>query len=234
MFSAYAIRIAGAEGAYKRFLFAVRRSGLVLGAALFLAANLIADGFVLNIERTGSSAYSREVTEILSRHGVKKFAPYPKNRANEICAELLSLDGVSYCSLKKTGVTVKVELRLSPFVSASPKTGDMTAKHTGVLISAAVLRGTPLKRMGETVYSGETVVGAYMLKEDGARVNSLAIARIVLRCEYKEELAFPTSEEALAFALLSVDGEILEKTAEPTPNGYLVTISYEVTETYNF
>lgn len=234
LFSAYAIRIAGAEGAYKAFLFVVRRAGLVLGAALFLAVNLVADGFVLNVERTGARVYAREVTEILSRHGVKKFALYPKNRADEICAELLSLDGISYCSLKKTGVTVKVELRLGSFTSASLQTGDMTAKHTGVLISAAVLRGTLLKRTGESVSAGESVVGAYFLKEDGARVVSLAIARIVLRCEYKEEIAAPTSEEALAAALLAIDGDVLEKNVEPALGGYLVKISYEVTETYNF
>ena len=234
LFSAYTVRPAGAVGAYKLWALAVKRAGLALGAALFLFATLSVDKTVLKIEKTGAESYAREVTEILARHGVKKFSAYPKNKADEICADLLSLEGVSYCSVKKRGVTLTVELRLSPFAAAKPVEGDMRAAHTGTLVSVAVLRGTLLKNVGDAVSAGDALVGAYFLKEDGSRVAVEAIARVKIACRYEERFFVNSAEEAFAAALLAVDGEIKESAVTETENGYLVKIGYEVTETINF
>lgn len=234
VYSPYTARKAGAEG-FQAFLdWSKKRMGVFAGALLFLACTLVADRFVFRIDVAGTEAYRREVLCALEESGIKTFSPYKKGKENEVCAKILALKDVSYCSVKKSGMTLRVEVRLSAFSEANPETGDMTAKHSGVLVHAAVLRGTLLKKEGERVEAGETLVGAYFLSESGESTPVTAIARVILSCTYDEVIDAQTEEEAFAAAYLAIDGEIAEKSCERTADGFRVKIAYTATETINF
>lgn len=234
VYSPYTSKRAGAEGLLSLLEWSKKRAGVFIGAALFLAITLVADRFVFKIDIAGTESYKREVLAALKECGIETFSLYPKGREQDATAKILALKDVSYCSVEKSGMTVRVEVRLSAFSEVSPQTGDMTAKHSGVILQTAVLRGTPLKLAGEEVTAGETLVGAYMLSESGEKTPVTAIARVTISCVYEEVLAADSEESALARGYLSIDGEIAEKSCEETEGGYRVRIVYTVTETINF
>ena len=231
---AYSVQKAGKIGLYKRLDFLCRRWGVILGVATFLFFTSLSELFVFSILVTGETSYAREAEEILSSFGVKKGKPYPKGREEKIATALLSLQGVTFATVQKSGVTVKVELQTSPFMDAEQAQGDMKANHTGVLLSATVLRGTLLKNIGQTVQKGEPVVGGYILTGENAKTDVAPSAKIVLLCTFEE--TYPVENEDTAFekALLYIDGTIKEKQAEKTETGVRVKIVYEVTESINF
>ena len=82
--------------------------------------------------------------------------------------------------------------------------------------------------------AGETLVGAYLVSENGDKTPVTAIARVTLSCVYDEIVAADSEERALAEGFLAADGEITEKLCEKTESGYRVRLVYTVTETMNF
>lgn len=231
---AYSVKKIGEVGLNKRLGSLTKRWGVAVGVAVFLCLVSLSELFVFSVKIVGEKSYAREVEEILSLHGVKKNKLYPKGREEEIATALLSLQGVSFASVKKFGVTVQVEVRTSPFMDVEETQGDMQAKHTGKLVSATVLRGTLLKNIGQTVYQGESVVGGYILTGENEKIVVSPSAKIILSCVFEEFYAVEREEDAYAKALLYIDGEIQEKTAERTENGYAVKIVYLVVERINF
>lgn len=234
VYSPYTSRKAGAEGLLSLLEWSRKRIGLFIGAALFLVAMLFANRFVFRIDVTGAETYRREVLAALRDCGITAFSIYPSGKEQDASAKILSLKDVSYCSVEKSGMTVRVEIRLSAFSDVSPESGDMVAKHTGTILQAAILRGTSLKVPGDEVRAGETLVGAYILSEAGERIPVTAIARVTISCVYDQVIAAASEERALAEGYLSTDGEITEKSCEQTDGGYRVRIVYTVTETINF
>ncbi len=234
VYSPYTAKRAGSEGLLAALDWSRKRLGVFIGAILFLSATLVCNRFVFKIDVTGTDSYHREVLCALEESGIRKFSIYPRGKEQEVAAKILSFDDVSYCSVEKSGMTVRVELRLSAFSKPDPQTGDMTAKHSGTILQAAVLRGTFLKNVGDSVEAGEPLVGAYLTSETGEQTPVTAIARVTLSCVYDEIVVAETAEEAFASAYLAIDGEIAEKSCEEAEGGFRVRLVYTVTETINF
>lgn len=213
------------------------RVGLALGGMLFCACTLFADSLVLGVRLVGTEIYTREAYVALEEFGIKPFAKYRSGNEDKISAKLLALDGVEYCSVKKSGLRVVVEMRLSDFFTPTVQTGDMTATWSGTVLSITALRGTPLKKAGDTVAAGEPLVGGYFLKEDGTRIDVAPVARARIACTYAETWTAEDEEEAFAQAYLclglSERDEITQKTVEKSEEGFLVTIKYTVVQTWN-
>ncbi len=233
MHSPYIAKSAGAEGLLSRLRRLKRRPGLLLGVALFLAAVPAADRLVLRIDVAGAEGHRDEVLAALEESGIRRFSFY-SGGADEAAAKILGLKDVSYCSVEKSGTTVRVEVRLSPFSDPSPAEGDMIAVHSGTVVQMAVLRGTALKKAGDTVEAGEPLVGAYLLDEAGERIPVTAIARVTISCVYEQVIDAEDESRALAQGYLEADGEIVERSCERTEGGYLVRLVYTVAETMNF
>lgn len=234
VYSPYTARSAGPEGVLALFDRCRKRVGVFLGVLLFAAATLAANQFVLRIDVEGADAYRGEVLAALEESGIRTFALYPSGREREVTAKILALKDVSYCSVEKSGTTVRVEVRLSAFSDPSPQEGDMLAAHSGTILQMAVLRGTALKAPGEEVAAGEPLVGAYLLDGEGEKIPVTAIARVTLSCVYEEVIDASDEQGALAQGYLAADGQIVEKSCERAEGGYLVRIVYTVTETINF
>ena len=116
-YTAYIVRIMPAFGVKKLALMAGKRIGLWVGCAVFLLGTLFSDSLVLRIQMTGDRVHSSSVLEILERYGVEKYKGYPKENADLIAAEILRLNGVGFCALRKVGSTLVVEIRTSPFAA---------------------------------------------------------------------------------------------------------------------
>ena len=189
---------------------------------------------MLRIDVTGAEEYRRDVLAALADCGIGRFSRYSDEGARQAAAQVLAIDGVSYCSVKKSGVTVTAEVRVSPFKEPSAQTGDMIAAHSGRIVNMAVLRGTPLKKAGDEVSAGEPLVGGYFTDAEGGRVEVTAIARVTLSCVFEGVIDADSEEAALARGYLQADGEIAERHCERVEGGYLVRLVYTVAETFNF
>lgn len=199
--SSYVTHDLGAEGVLGLAEFMKKRAGFLLGAVAFVAITLFADTFVFGIKIVGAQEYSREVRQTLAEYGVTPFSRYEDKNTDLAIAKLLSLDGVEYCSVQKSGLQVVVEIRTSPFRSPRREKGAMLSKCTGTLLSLTVLQGTPLKKVGDKVCVGEPIVGGYFCTESGAYKEVCPVARASVACAYETEVSFEeVADEKEAFA----------------------------------
>lgn len=233
----YSVRDLGGTGLEKYLDFFKKRIGLLLGGLLFCAVTLWADQTVMGVEFVGSGVYQRETFAALESQGIKPFSVYKTGGEDLVCAKILALDGVEFCSVKKTGLYVRVETRLSVEEKLVPKNGDMLAERDGVIVSIAALRGTPLKNVGDKVRVGEPIVGGWFSTENGGQVSVQPIARASIACTYEGIITAETAESAFAQAYLLLnftDSEKIEETSvTETDGGYLVKIAYTAVQRMN-
>ena len=238
--SEYLLTRAGAERTTKLLDFFKKRAGILFGALLFLVLTQFFSAYVLQVEIRGTNIYEREILRTLEKHGVKTLARYSAKNNDLICSEILSLDGVGFCSVKKSGSTLKVEVRMNPFRKPFVQKGGLCAKRSGEILSLSVLRGTPLKKAGDKVSAGEMIVGDYLLTgaEQTEKTQVDTIARLELACSYEETFAVKTEEEAFAQAYLALslseNGRIREKSIQKNQDGFHVKINYTEIQTINF
>ena len=212
------------------------RVGLLLGGLLFAVTTLYADRFVFKVEYVGTDVYARETRIALEKAGIKTFAPYKSGKEDWVCSQILALDGVEYCSIKKSGTRLIVETRLSPFASEYAQTGKMQSKYTGELIALTVLRGTPLVKIGDTVEIGQSIADDCFSLEGGEQVRVEIIARARFLCAWESDVSAETAEEAFAIAYLKIGGdtEITEKKIEEKNGAFHVKLIYTATQSMNF
>ena len=236
-YSPYSVKKLGEKGVAKLPEFVKNRAGFLLGGLLFAALTLYADGLVFGVEFVGTEVYAREAYQTLEEHGIKPFARYQAGQEDIICAQLLALDNVEFCSVKKSGFRVRVEMRLSDFQRTTPQTGVMRANRTGQLTDLTVLRGTPLKTVGEKITEGEMLVGDWISTQSGEQVRVQIIARARIACVYEAEIAAEDEASAFAEVYLALDlaenDEIGVCEIERVGEVYRVKITYTAVQTLN-
>ena len=238
VYSAYTVKKLGAVGAMKWFDWLKRRVGLLLGGLLCVFVIGGSQTFVFSIECKGAQIYAREVKMTLEEAGITPLSPYKEGKEDWICARLLALDGVEFCSVKKDGYRVVVEMQTSPFPKPNIQTQTMQAKRSGKIIAMTVLRGTPLKKIGDEVRAGETLVENWFETEKGEHVRVEIIARVRMACVWEARVDAQSEEEAFAKAYLLLElsdfEEIKSVEIMQSEDAYLVKIDYETVEKINF
>ena len=236
--SAYTAQRLGAVGAMKYVEKARKRVGLLLGGLLCFALTAASEPLVFSVECAGSAVYEREVRAALDEADFGVFKPYKTGKEDEICAKILALDGVEYCSVKKTGHRLIVEVQTSPFPALVTQKGKMAAAHSGTIRSMTVLRGTALKKVGESVQAGDILVEDSFDDGIGGQVRVEIIARVRIACVWEREMEAQSAEEAFAQGYLELGlserDEIKKTEITQTETGYFVRIEYEAVETLNF
>lgn len=234
----YTIRYLGKKGLGKYVDWAVKRIGFTIGACLFSIATLAVDSWVFGIDFTASSVYQRETCAALEEYGIKPFSRYKKGNEDLICSKLLTLDGVEFCSVKKSGFRVVVDMRVSNASSPIYQTGDMQAKHEGTLLSLTALKGSPQKQVGDSVRFGETLVGAWIEVEEGNTRKTDVIARASIACVYECVVDATDTQEAFAIAYMqagiTAEDKLTDTQTTAMHNGYHVKIAYTAIESINF
>ena len=215
-----------------------KRWGVLVGLLLFCITALYADGLTFGVEIVGSKVYEREVYAALDEAGIRPFARYSNRREDEICAKLLALDCVEFCSVQKSGLWVRVEMRLGAFNKIQLEKGKMRSNYAGEIIAITALRGTPLKKVGDKVEKGEILVEDEFTTESGGQVRVEIIARVRFACIYEALVCAEDSESAFAKAYLEIGAQgehiLTEKSIEPVENNaYKVCIRYEAVQTIN-
>ena len=114
-YAPYTVRILPPTGSKKVWFLLKKRVGLWLGAAIFLVLTLFSDTLVLRIRVSGEVAYTQSVVEILKKYGIEQYKPYSGKQVDLISADILRLEGVGFCSVKKVGSTLVGEVQTAPF-----------------------------------------------------------------------------------------------------------------------
>ena len=236
-YSPYTVTKVGEVGLLKAHTWAKNRLGLMAGGLAFCVLTLFADTLILGVDIVGTRAYTRDIHGILANYGVKPFTRYDGRNTDEICGEILKLNGVEYCSVQKSGLRLVVELRLAKFEKPTLVAGDMLCTRSGEIRAITVLRGTALKTVGDSVSAGERLVGGYFQTENGTQKTVEPIARAEIACVYESVVTAQSEEQAFATAYLQLclgeRDEMESKTITKIENGYLVAIEYTVIETVN-
>ena len=230
--SAYTVKSLGKVGLTATLKRLKQRVGMLLGALLFLALTLYADTFILKVEIRTDTPLQTEILRVLRENGVQEFASYPAKNTDMISAQILALDGVSFCSLKKVGSVCIVEVRASSFTSVEKRANRLIADRKGVLTSLTVLRGEKLVPEGKEVDVGEVIA-----KADGEE--NFVVARACLSCVYESGLEETDEARAFAESYLAVGGEDervrITKTEIKTEEGKtFVRLEYEYVFSVNY
>ena len=237
-YSAYSARRVGATGLLSHIERGKKRAGIWLGILLFCAGTLALDGYTFGVRYVGTDVYARETQALLEEYGMSPFSRYQTGSEDAVCAQLLALNGVEFCSVKKSGLWVRVEIRRSPFPQPIVTRGDMQAERSGVVKAITVLKGTALKCVGDSVAVEETLVGGYFQTEDGRQIQTEVVARARIACVYEKTWEAATEQEAFASAYLELalsDKDTLAQSdVVQEGEAFHVKIQYEIVQTMNF
>ena len=241
----YKITYLGYVGLGKTVKKLQNRIGAIIGALLFAGVCLYANTMVFGVQVVGATDYKREALIALKQNGVNIFAPYIAGKEDFICSDILSCDGLEFCSVQKTGLWLRVEIRKGNFSKTLTQTGDMQSLKTGKILSIDALSGTPLKKVGDEVQKGEPLVGAWFLRINGmgdeVKTPTEVIARVKTECVFETTVQAEDAESAFCKAYLAAgltgEEELIEKSVgENTENEnglFAVRIRYTAIQRWN-
>ena len=161
----------------------------------------MADKTVLKITVDAPAIYLAQVYDTLEENGVRKYTFYDKGKEENVCAKLLSLDGVSYCSVGKKGSVLTVTIKTNTFSTILPKQGFF-AEKSGEIVRLVTLSGTPLVAVGGRVEAGQRLVEDGIYAQEGERAFVPIVAYATIACEYVFEYACADEQTAFATAYL--------------------------------
>jgi len=165
-----------------------RRTGLLVGIALFVVFIYVMSGFIWRIEVNGNETLEdSQVIEALERIGVKTGAWRSSIdvRESERLA-MLELDELAWIALNIRGSTIYVEIseRTEPPVMVDPHDPcNIVAGQSGQIVSMRVYEGEALLQEGDTVLKGDIIISGITEDRLGQSLYRHALADITARVE---------------------------------------------------
>lgn len=227
-----------------RFLsLAALRAGLIVGAALFIAAAAISDTYVLKIEVSGNGSYLEpEVKQIIYDEGAGEFKRFSALNASTATGRILALPQVTFCNIRKRGSVLIIDVQTDVEHYGAADLKPLVSDCDGVVRNIVAVCGTAAVSAGDGVSKGDTLIYAHTVAGDKT-TSCLAAGYAEIECRKTSEFfAESESEENLkrAYASLLLEGEELisrSHTVKPTEGGviyvmnfaYLHTISINLT-----
>lgn len=221
---------AGESSVRAREIAKKRLFGIALGGALFLSSVGLFSSLIFRIEIVGANVYEREIKTVLAEQGIQEFFPYKTGREDIVTAKILALDGVEFCSVQKSGGTLKVEIRTNAFSSAREEQGAFISPYQGKVVSLVVLRGQAFVKLGDEVLKGSVLAEDSFVNEAGEKFSTSVVAKAKIYCE--QEFFSATEESARLDAVLyveSVGGRAGGITVTERSDGYVAKAGYFVT-----
>lgn len=206
--------------------FLKRKAGALIGCLLFLLVCLLSDALVLRIDVRGGN-YRQEALSILAECGVTAGKPYSADLTPELTARILALPEVTFCSIKKSGSVLRVEIERRIVLPGCEKGKNLYASRAGTIERLVVLRGRALVEAGT-----EAQVGT-LLAEPGE--DGVLMASVVLVCAYRGTVRADTQKEASAAVRFAVgeEAQMIDERFTPVADGFFVEATYRVTERVN-
>lgn len=144
------------------------RVGLLLGVALSICAFSIYSSYVTRVsiacEGAKNLALNVRIADILKEYGVSQGAKVKDFDKSALEKAISALDGVAFASVTKQGthitVLYKTELKRESFFQANAK--SIVASKRAVITRVVVEGGTAVKKYGDVVDIGDTLIEGYI------------------------------------------------------------------------
>lgn len=210
------------------------RSGLLVGAILYITISIILSGFIWNINiNTSGSINEYELREELRSLGLYEGAKISDINIQDIEQQAtMDMDNIAWISINITGTLVNIEL--SPRVDKKTPTdktpSNIIASSDGVITGIEAGEGKPSVKIGEAVVKGQMLVsgileydvGGFKLKHSDAKIYAQTKKTLSVSVPLKETVLkksdFNTYKKSLSLLWVSFPVSIYG-----TPNGYIST-----------
>ena len=189
--------------------------GIIVGFLFFAVFILFSSQFVWDIKIYGNDTIkSEQIIQILKKNNVKTGTFVGnidiENLENEI---LNSLDDISLCSVIKKGTTLVINIKekihsadLDNFLSEENIVANCNMQITDLVVS----QGTALKKVGDSVKTGDVIVAGYFFDTNGQKVFCKANASIKATTWYSDT------------AIYEKEKQIAVKTGNKATDGYML------------
>ena len=234
------IKRAGAKARVGNFL--KRRFGLIVGAAAFAAACIIANSLVLSVKIVGSGSYLSEQVLAITRDCGARIGTFCGNLDKPLLtSRILALPNVTFCSVQRRGSYLIIEVQTDEQHSSQTDSRPLVSDCDGEIYRIVVLSGTAEKAEGDAVRAGETLIGAYRLTESGESQSALAVGFAEIKRSASITLFFESESEQNALSALAATAlysdNVIEKSFKVNPCeggvNYDVDFTYIVTLSIN-
>ncbi|MCI8370512.1 MAG: hypothetical protein HFE41_04965 [Clostridia bacterium] len=212
--------------------FAAVRAGLIAGAAIFVAAAVIANTFVLKIKVSGNGSYlEAEVRKIIYEEGAGEFKRFSALNASTATGRILALPQVTFCNIEKRGSVLVVDVQTDAEHYGSADKQPLLSDCDGVVKNVVAVCGTAAVKTGDTVKRGDVLIYAHTLAGEQT-VSCLAAGYAEIECARTAEFFAETDDEEnlkRAYSSLLLEGEeIISKshTVKPTEGGVVFVINF--------
>lgn len=202
------------EGILEVFRFCLSRPGIPLGVLLAVLLTVAASTHLWEIRVTGNvTLSSREVARELTAAGLTLGDPVRKIDVDAIENRLLmDSERISWVTVNLIGTVAEVQIREklpTPAKEEDLAPANLVARRDGVILSAEVMRGNLLVKVGTAVRAGEVLVsGLYDSATLGFRYTRAKGAvyaetehRLTVEVPYGYERTVRTGETGRAYAL---------------------------------
>lgn len=210
------------------------RSGLLIGAILYIAISIILSGYIWNINiNTSGSINEYELREELRSLGLYEGAKISDINIQDIEQQAtIDMDNIAWISINITGTLVNIEL--SPRVDKKTPTdktpSNIIASSDGVITGIEAGEGKPSVKIGEAVVKGQMLVsgileydvGGFKLKHSDAKIYAQTKKTLSVSVPLEETVLkkndFNTYKKNLSLLWVSFPISIYG-----TPDGYIST-----------
>lgn len=210
------------------------RSGLLIGAVLYIAISIILSSFIWNINiNTSGSINEYELRDELRSLGLYEGAKISDINIHDIEQQAtMDMDNIAWISINITGTLVNIEL--SPRVDKKTPTektpSNIIASSDGVITNIEAGEGKPSVKIGEAVVKGQMLVsgileydiGGFKLKHSDAKIYAQTKKTLSVSVPLKENILQKTDSNIYKknLSLLWCDFPI---SIYGTPEGYAST-----------
>ena len=209
----------------------VKNIGIFIGAIIFTVSAFTLDNLLLSVKIEADSSITPCIKEVLNKNDIKKYRWFNSINLNLLQEEIYAENPlICYSSVYKRGNTLVVKAEKSTFFSGGI-TKDKTqllAECDGEILSLSVLRGYPLKKVGDKVKKGEIIVSGEKVEEEKV-YKTFVLASVKMLCTYTY-----VSQERESFALakakiLCGEQEYLFQEITKQDNTVTITLKYVIT-----
>lgn len=177
------------------------RSGLLVGAFLYIAISIILSGFVWNINiNTSGSINEYELRAELRSLGLYEGAKISSINIHDIEQQAtMDIDSIAWISINITGTLVNIELspRVDKKAPAEKTPSNIIASSDGVITGIEAGEGKPSVKIGEAVVKGQILVNGILEYDIGGFTLKHSDAKIYAQTKKTLSVSVPLNEKIL-------------------------------------
>lgn len=175
------------------------RSGLVVGAILYVVISLILSGFVWNVKINNTANINEyELREELKALGLYEGAKISALNINEIENKtVIDMDNIAWISINITGTLVNVEIspRVDKKENIKTEPSNIISKSDGVIKKIEASDGQAVVKVGDAVVKGQMLVNGILEYETGGFTFKHSDAKIYAETKRTLSVTVPLNEE---------------------------------------